>query len=187
MSAPRPHIWHWLAGVAFVGLLMASVFVDRGDNDVLRILGVASLLLSPFLFVPPFVLLRKYGGAKDGEPFFDKPAFHNWLVAVSFLALGFTELAARLPNALVGLATVLATYFLGRQLYGSRAGFVAGAVLATAGEFFVLSRTVMHDMSLAFFVTLGLTLFFVGYSEGGRGRRWFLLACAAFACNQSSR
>ena len=116
----------------------------------------------------------------NGEPFFDKPAFHNWLVALAFVVLGFTEFAARLPNAMLGLGCVLVTYLLGRRLYGPGAGFLGAVVLATTAEFLVLSRTVMHDMSLAFFVTLGLALWFVGYSKNATERRWFLLSYAAF-------
>ncbi len=116
----------------------------------------------------------------NGETFFDKPAFHNWLVALAFVVLGFTEFAARLPNALLGLGCVLVTYLLGRRLYGPGAALLGAVVLATAAEFFVLSRTIMHDMSLAFFVTLGLALWFVGYSRNATERRWFLLSYAAF-------
>jgi 4-amino-4-deoxy-L-arabinose transferase-like glycosyltransferase len=116
----------------------------------------------------------------NGEPFFDKPAFHNWLVALSFLGFGFTEFAARLPNAMLGLGCVLLTYLLGRRLFGPSAGFLGAVVLATTAEFFVLSRTVMHDISLTFFVTLGLALWFVGYSKNATERRWFLLSYAAF-------
>ena len=116
----------------------------------------------------------------NGEPFFDKPAFHNWLVALAFVGFGFTEFAARLPNATLGLGCVLLTYLAGRRLYGPGAALLGAVVLATAAEFFLLSGTIMHDMSLAFFVTLGLTLWFVGYSSDGTDRRWFLLSYAAF-------
>ena len=116
----------------------------------------------------------------NGEPFYDKPAFHNWLVALAFVVLGFTEFAARLPDAMLGLGCVLITYLLGRRLYGPGEGFLGAVVLATAVEFLVLSRTIMHDMSLAFFVTLGFSLWFVGYSKNGTERRWFLLSYAAF-------
>ena len=72
------------------------------------------------------------------------------------------------------------TYLLGRRLYGPGAAFLGAVVLATTVEFLVLSRTIMHDMSLAFFVTLGLALWFVGYSKNATERRWFLLSYAAF-------
>jgi 4-amino-4-deoxy-L-arabinose transferase-like glycosyltransferase len=116
----------------------------------------------------------------NGKPFYDKPAFHNWLISLSFLVFGFNEFGARLPNAVMGLATVLATYFLGRRLYGPITGFMAGVVLATALEFFALSRIVMHDMSLAFFVTLGLALFYRGYDSAKDSQRWFLLCYILF-------
>jgi 4-amino-4-deoxy-L-arabinose transferase-like glycosyltransferase len=116
----------------------------------------------------------------NGEPFFDKPALHNWLVALAFTVLGFTEFAARLPSALLGLGCVLVTYELGRRLYGPRTGTLGAVVLATAGQFFVLSRTVMHDISLSFFVTLGLALWYAGYQLAGRGRHFLLLSYAAF-------
>jgi len=116
----------------------------------------------------------------NGEPFFDKPAFHNWLVALSLLAFGLTELAARLPSALMGLVCVVATYRLGRRIYGSGAALVGAVVLATSIEFLILSRNVVHDMSLAAFVTIGLWLFFEGAVRGGAERKWFLLGCASF-------
>ena len=69
--------------------------VDEGMHSVTSV----EMVRSGDWIVPTF----------NGEPFYDKPAFHNWLVALSFLALGFTEFAARLPSALLGLGTVLAT------------------------------------------------------------------------------
>lgn len=46
----------------------------------------------------------------NGEPFYDKPVFHNWLVALAFLVFGFTEFAARLPSAFLGSGCVIITY-----------------------------------------------------------------------------
>ena len=34
----------------------------------------------------------------NGEPFYDKPVLYNWVMAVLFLVLGFTEFAARLRD-----------------------------------------------------------------------------------------
>jgi len=112
----------------------------------------------------------------NGEPFYDKPAFHNWLVALSFLAFGATELAARLPSALLGFGTALATAVVGARLFGGRAGLLAGVVLATSGLHALLSRSVVHDSSLAFFVALA-TLFFQSAYASERGRTRNLLLC----------
>ena len=104
----------------------------------------------------------------NGKNFYDKTVLFNWFAALSFLVFGFTEFAARMPAALLGLGTVLVTYLLGRRLFGPRAGLLGGVVLATGPEFIVLSRSVMHDISLAFFITLALSFFFIAFSTGHR-------------------
>jgi len=114
----------------------------------------------------------------NGEVFFDKPALHNWLVAVSLRVLGPTEFAARLPNAIMGLATVVVLFVIGRRMFGPGPAFLGSVVLATSAQFFALSRTVMHDMTLTFCVTAGLGLFYVGASHDFRQRRWFISAAA---------
>jgi 4-amino-4-deoxy-L-arabinose transferase-like glycosyltransferase len=96
----------------------------------------------------------------NGEKFYDKPPFFNWLVACSFLLLGFTEVAARLPAALLGTGTVLLTYMLGRRLFHARVGFLGAVILATSIEFIILSRSVVHDIALAFTVTLSMYAFY---------------------------
>jgi 4-amino-4-deoxy-L-arabinose transferase-like glycosyltransferase len=117
----------------------------------------------------------------NGEKFYDKPPLHNWLVAISFLIFGFTEFAARLPAALLGLGCVMVTYLMGRQIFGSTAAFLSAVVLATSAEYFVLSRVVVHDISLAFFMTLALALFYSGYKNERHRRRLFLLGYAALS------
>ena len=174
-------------------------FASAGRSETCRVLGIIALCLVLFFSHIAFRPLWNQDEGKhaatskhmvlsgdwitptlNGEPFFDKPAFHNWLVALAFLGFGFTEFAARLPNATLGLGCVLLTYLAGRRLYGPGAAFLGAAVLASTAEFFLVSGTVVHDMSLAFFVTLGLALWLAGYSSGARERRWFLLSYAAF-------
>ena len=104
----------------------------------------------------------------NGENFYDKTALFNWLVALSLGLFGFTEFAARMPAALLGLATVLATYLLGRRLFSPRVGLLGGVVLASSPEFIILSRSVVHDISLAFFITLALLFFYLAYSPDRR-------------------
>jgi 4-amino-4-deoxy-L-arabinose transferase-like glycosyltransferase len=115
----------------------------------------------------------------NGEKFYDKPAFFNWLVALSFLILGFTEVAARLPGALLGWGTVLLTYALGRRLSHPRTGFLGALVLATSVEFIILSRSVVHDIALAFFVTLALYCFYGALEQARHRWRYLLMAYAA--------
>jgi len=111
----------------------------------------------------------------NGEPFFDKPILFTWLVSISFLLWGFSELGARFPAAVIGLACVLVTYLLGRRMFSSRVGFLAGLILATATEYLIVARTVVHDSALLLFTTLSLFLFYSGVVEEKRRGRYFLL------------
>jgi 4-amino-4-deoxy-L-arabinose transferase-like glycosyltransferase len=86
----------------------------------------------------------------NGENFYDKPVLHNWFVAIAFLVFGFTEFAARLPAAILGLACVVLTYQMGRKMFNPTTGFLGGVILTTNGMFIVLSRSVVHDISLSF-------------------------------------
>jgi 4-amino-4-deoxy-L-arabinose transferase-like glycosyltransferase len=75
-----------------------------------------------------------------GEPFFDKPAFTYWLMALSMLWMGPTPGAARLVPALAALAVVLVTLHLGRLLYDRRTALLGGCLLASTLAFVVFAR-----------------------------------------------
>lgn len=115
----------------------------------------------------------------NGKNFYDKPILYNWFAALSFLAFGFTEFAARLPAAILGLGTVILTYFLGRRMFGPTAGFLSGLILATSALFIVLSRVVIHDIALTFFVTLALLSFYLSFESQEHRRRYLLLFYAS--------
>ncbi len=110
----------------------------------------------------------------NGVNFYDKPVLHNWFVSLSFLIFGFTEFAARLPAAILGLGGVILTYLLGRKMFGPMAGFLSGAILVTNVEYTLLSRSVIHDISLAFFMTLALFLFYMGWLDDKNRKKYFL-------------
>lgn len=115
----------------------------------------------------------------NGEKFYDKPALFNWFVAVSFLLFGFTEYAARLPAALLGWGCVITTYYLGRKMFNPLTGFLSAVILATSVEYIALSRVVVHDISLVFFITLALALFYIGHQSEKKRRAHFLIGYAA--------
>lgn len=111
----------------------------------------------------------------NGENFYDKPVLFTWLAAISFLVFGFTEFAARLPAAMLGLGCVLATYFFGRWIFSPAIGFLGAVILATTVEFIILSRVVVHDIALVFFVTLALFCFYMRFSRERQRKTYLLL------------
>jgi 4-amino-4-deoxy-L-arabinose transferase-like glycosyltransferase len=56
------------------------------------------------------------------QPFAEKPPLFMWVQALSMRIFGVGEFAARLPNAIVGIITLVGIYLLGRRLVDRRLG-----------------------------------------------------------------
>jgi len=96
----------------------------------------------------------------NGQVYADKPPLFFWLIALSsYLWDGFTSFAVRFPSAFFGTLTVLLTFFIGKNLYSSRTGFLAGLILATSHEFAYLSTRANIDATLTFFTTASFFCF----------------------------
>ncbi|MGQ0827866.1 MAG: ArnT family glycosyltransferase, partial [Bacteroidota bacterium] len=67
------------------------------------------------------------------QPFWEKPPFFIWMQAASMNILGINEFAARLPNAICGVITLLVLFNIGRKLVDEKFGLIW--VLAYAGSF----------------------------------------------------
>lgn len=92
----------------------------------------------------------------DHVRYFEKPPLLYWLTGVSLQAFGQDEAAARLVPALSGVATVLATWAIGRTMFGPRRALLAAAMLATSPLFFVISQFLLIDMLLVACMTAAL-------------------------------
>lgn len=94
------------------------------------------------------VLLRALAvlqGAPDALIAHRKPPGEILLSATFSGGLGIiTELTARLPFALAGVAAVVACYHLGRAMFGPRTGLVAGLLLAVNGYFVAFGRILQY-------------------------------------------
>ncbi|WP_428657494.1 ArnT family glycosyltransferase [Runella sp.] len=60
----------------------------------------------------------------DYQPFWEKPPLFIWIQALSMKIFGVNEFAARFPNAIVGVITLLTFYFVGKRLIDARFGFL---------------------------------------------------------------
>jgi hypothetical protein len=65
-------------------------------------------------------------------PFWEKPPVFIWMQVLSMKTFGINEFAARFPNALCGIVTLLLVYNIGRKLYGNQFGLLWA--LAFAGS-----------------------------------------------------
>lgn len=115
----------------------------------------------------------------------DKPIPYYWLVAASYKVLGISEWTARLPSALAGAGCVVLVFLFARRFFGLWEALWSGLILVTSLEFFLLSRIVIFDMTLTFFITLSLFCFFAVLREEDPWRRrsilFFMYAALAAA------
>ena len=92
----------------------------------------------------------------DYRPFHEKPPLFIWFQALSMRFLGVGEFAARLPNAVCGMLTLLVLYRIGDQLRGRVFGLVW--VLAYVGSILphLYFRSGIIDPWFNLFIFLGL-------------------------------
>lgn len=58
----------------------------------------------------------------DFAPFWEKPPLFIWMQAISMAIFGVNEFAARFPNAIVGIATLVTLFSIGKKLVDEKMG-----------------------------------------------------------------
>jgi len=92
---------------------------------------------------------------------------------VSRLTGSLTEATVRFASALYAILGVLAIYALGRKIFDARTALLGGAILATMMIYQDQALSARVDMTLCFFVTLGLTVFYFLYRRYLTNPLWF--------------
>ncbi len=100
-----------------------------------------------------------------GTYWYDKPIFFYWQLASAFQIFGTNEFAARFWPAVMGILGLLMTYVFTRKLYDAKIGFFAALILGTSFEYWLISKTVITDMSLFVFFNAALVCFYLGYGS----------------------
>lgn len=139
-----------VAGICFLLNLGGPKLWDRDEP---RNAGCAAEMLAAGNWVVPTF------NAKLRE---HKPVLTYWLMMFSYLTFGVNEFSARFPSALLGMGTVLLTYFIGRRLFNSSVGLWAAGGLATTMMFGVAARAATPDAPLIFFSTLAIAAYIWG-------------------------
>jgi 4-amino-4-deoxy-L-arabinose transferase-like glycosyltransferase len=136
----------------------ATLFVNLGgprlwDRDEPRNAACAREMLDRGDWVVPTF---------NGELRVPKPILKYWLMISAYKLFGVNEFAARFWSAVFALATVWATYFLGRRLFDARTGLWAGLILASSLLFVTSGHMAKADAPLTFFSTLAVLIFVYG-------------------------
>jgi 4-amino-4-deoxy-L-arabinose transferase-like glycosyltransferase len=113
----------------------------------------------------------------NGLRYLEKAPLMYWGMAASYKLFGVSEWTARLPLALGVLATLLATYAIGRRNLGERAGFWAAIVLGTGVGVYIFTRILIPDLLVGLWLTIGFDFFLRGLEQ----ERPSALSCAGLA------
>lgn len=163
------------AGIALLLLVSTPLFYQLGrwplaEPDEGRNAEVAREMLTQRSWVVPHF---------NGLPFLDKPPLLFWMIAGAFRAIGVSEIGARLPAAVGGVALILLTFAMTRTLlgmrFGARQGLLAAVIVGTSPLFLIFGRLAIFDMPFTALTTLALCCLVQG-RLGGRPMVWVPLA-----------
>lgn len=90
----------------------------------------------------------------NNQPFFDHPPFVLWLQAICMKLFGVTEFAVRFPSFVLGLATLVVLFLLGKEFFGKATGFFASLALLTSPWYISRSLSGNLDAPLTFLFVL---------------------------------
>ncbi|HMK24330.1 MAG TPA: glycosyltransferase family 39 protein, partial [Terriglobales bacterium] len=117
----------------------------------------------------------------NGYRYLEKAPLMYWGIATSYSVFGVADCSTRLPLILGVLATLLATYGLGRYAYGESGGLWSGVALATAIGPFIFTRFLIPDVLVGLWLTIGYYFFLRSLDEEPPSRTscWgFAATCA---------
>jgi 4-amino-4-deoxy-L-arabinose transferase-like glycosyltransferase len=90
------------------------------------------------------------------QPFWEKPPLFFWMQVLSMKAFGVNEFAARFPNAVCGIATLLVIFHIGRKLFSTRLGYFWVASFIGAFTPHLYFKSAIIDPTFNLFIFLGM-------------------------------
>ena len=93
------------------------------------------------------------------EPFWEKPPLFIWMQALSMSQYGINEFAARFPNALCGILTLLTIYKIGKRYFDKRFGVIWVLVYIACMLPHMYFKSGIIDPFFNLFIFLGINFF----------------------------
>jgi 4-amino-4-deoxy-L-arabinose transferase-like glycosyltransferase len=113
------------------------------------------------------------------RPFWEKPPLFIWLQVLSMKMFGINEFAARFPNALCGIFTLLFLYRSGRRIIDRSFGFLWILVYTGSILPFFYFKSGIIDPWFNLFIFSGLVSFILFLDTENRTARWIRLLASA--------
>ena len=179
----------WLSGfptwlfLVLIGLLVFVPFIENAplfDWDEINFAESAREML----------LTHNYRMVQiNFQPFYEKPPFFIWLQALSMSYFGVNEFAARFPNALIGIATLITVYNAGKRYFDANFGIWWAMLFACSILPQLYFKSGIIDPTFNYFIFLSLYMLFnISIKDDfespklrRKNHRWFLVASALAA------
>jgi 4-amino-4-deoxy-L-arabinose transferase-like glycosyltransferase len=96
------------------------------------------------------------------QAFWEKPPLFIWMQTLSMLVFGVNEFAARFPNVIAAVFTLLALYRFGKEFFGEKFGIAWSALYACSILPFMYFNSGIIDPWFNFFIFSGIIQFYKG-------------------------
>ncbi len=100
------------------------------------------------------------------EPFWEKPPLFFWLQTASMKIFGINEFAARFPNAIFGVLTVMLLFYSGTRMANRSFGFTWAFLFLVSFLPFLYFKSGIIDPVFNFFIYLSMLLLVDGIRNG---------------------
>jgi 4-amino-4-deoxy-L-arabinose transferase-like glycosyltransferase len=150
-----------LCAALYFPYLGSTPFFDKGEPR--EALAVQDIVQRGEWLVP----------LKRGTEVPSKPPLFHWSAAlVTQLSGSFNEATIRFSSSFYAILTVLLVCWFGRQIFNAQTALLAAVILATMLIYQNQALSARVDMTLCFFVTLTLVLFYSIYTERLKHPLW---------------
>ncbi len=105
------------------------------------------------------------------ESFWEKPPLFIWMQALSMKLFGVNEFAARFPNAIMGIITLLVLFHIGKSTRDARFGLLWAGLYAISFLPFFYFKSGIIDPWFNLFIFLGIYFFSRYTDEGAKALR----------------
>ncbi len=119
-----------------------------------------------------------YGGLKlYGNEITRYPPLLPYLLFLSQKILGKGDFAVHVVNPVIGVLSVLAIYFIGKEMISKEVGLIAAFLMATAPYDIFFSERILLDLPHMFFFSLTIVSFYLWWEKG---KSWAKYALSLF-------
>ncbi len=164
----RTRPWLWILGLSLVAFFPGLGSVHLFDWDEINFAEVAREMIVTGNYTQVQI---------DFAPFYEKPPLFFWLQVLSMRLFGINEFAARFPNALFGVLTLLTLYRIGSSVRNAQFGCLWALMYVSALLPHFYFKTGIIDPVFNYFIFLGIYSLsrLSGVSSSQKSVYWALL------------